>query len=141
MNVRNQIRLIVYRIHEKGLEVLLLKPKTSGENWILLNGNISENPLIIKSMNPSIIEIEGLDGKDIRTIAIEADWHELPRVRQLILQDLQVVKDVIKAKLPYDEDSAYIAFKEAFKKMLPQEYAMLKELKEILLDRNTIKNI
>lgn len=141
MTVRNQIRLIVYRIHEKGLEVLLLKPNSTEGNWILLNGDLSNDQIMMTTINSSIIELEGSDAKEIRTIAIEADWHELPRVRQLIKQDIILVKDVLKNKIPVVEDSAYVAFKEAFKKMLPQEYAMLKELKDILLDRNSVKNI
>jgi hypothetical protein len=123
MTVRNTLRLIVYRIHEKGLEVLLSKTQGSDAYWILLNKKENLEQWAGKSMSHSLIELNGPDGKEIQAIAIEADWHELPKVRELL------------------EDSGYVAVKEAFKKMLPQEYAFLKELKEILLDRNTVKNI
>lgn len=141
MTVRNTIRLIVYRIHEKGLEVLLSKTQGSDAYWILLNKKENLEQWAGKSMAQSLIELNGPDGKEIQAIAIEADWHELPKVRELLMKDIDFVKDTLKSKFPELEDSGYVAVKEAFKKMLPQEYAFLKELKEILLDRNTVKNI
>jgi predicted NUDIX family NTP pyrophosphohydrolase len=140
MTVRNTIRLIVYRIHEKGLEVLLTKTQGSETYWILLNEKYHlENTG--KALYKPFIELNGPEGKEVMAIAIEADWHELPRVRQLLKNDIHLVKDTLKSKFPELEDSAYVAVKEAFKKMLPQEYAILKELKDILLDRNTVNNI
>jgi hypothetical protein len=137
MTVRNTIRLIVYRIHEKGLEVLLTKTEGTDANWILLNAKHGLEQLGNKPMLKSYIELNGPDGKEVNAIAIEADWHELPRVRELIAKDI----DFVKNNFPEIEGSAYVVVKEAFKKMLPHEYAFLKELKEILLDRNTVKNI
>jgi predicted NUDIX family NTP pyrophosphohydrolase len=141
MTVRNTIRLVVYRIHEKGLEVLLTKTEGTDANWILMNAKYNLEQLAGKSLNGPFIELNGPEGTDVKAIAIEADWHELPRVRELLMKDLHFVKDTLKHKLPEMENSAYVAVKEAFKKMLPQEYAFLKELKDILLDRNTVKNI
>ncbi len=141
MTVRNQFRLIVYRIHEKGLEVLLSKPQEREECWALCNAHIAKTALDQMIHDTSIIELDQVEGSPLNAIAIEADWHELPRVRQMIKQDLVLVTDVLKSKIPALEDSAYVAVKEAFKKLMPDEYALLKELKEILLDRNTVKNI
>ncbi len=140
MTVRNTIRLIVYRIHEKGLEVLLTKTGGSESCWMLLNEHYNLDFLHNKNQNP-FIELNGPDGKEVAAIAIEADWHDLPGVRQLLIKDIHFVADALKYKLPEMEESAYVAVKEAFKKMLPQEYAFLKELKDILLDRNTVRNI
>ena len=141
MTVRNTIRLIVYRIHEKGLEVLLDKTQGSDAYWILLNKKENLEQWAGKSMNKPFIELNGPDGIEIQAIAIEADWHELPKVRELLMKDLDFVKDTLISKFPEMEESAYVAVKEAIKKMLPHEYSFLKELKEILLDRNTVKNI
>jgi hypothetical protein len=138
MTVRNTIRLIVYRIHEKGLEVLLTKTGGSESCWRLLNEHYNLEFLQKKNQGP-FIELTGPDGSE--AIAIEADWHDLPGVRQLLIKDLHFMADALKHKLPEIEESAYVAVKEALKKMLPQEYAVLKELKEIILDRNTIRNI
>ena len=141
MTVRNQFRLIVYRIHEKGLEVLLTKPNEREECWALFNAHIAKTSLDEMIVDKAVIELEQVDGSAVNAIAIEADWHELPRVRQMIKQDLVLVTDVLKSKLPVLEDSAYVAVKEAFKKIMPDEYALLKELKEIVLVRNAVKNM
>ena len=47
----------------------------------------------------------------------------------------------IMEKIREMEKGSFFAFKEALKKVLPHQYAFLKELKEILSDRNSTKNI
>jgi hypothetical protein len=39
------------------------------------------------------------------------------------------------------EKGSFVAIKEAFKKVLPNEYKILHELKDIVLHRNMIKNM
>ncbi|MBK8280947.1 MAG: hypothetical protein IPK94_12740 [Saprospiraceae bacterium] len=73
----------------------------------------------------------------IKNLAIEADWHDMPSIRGLIKHDLKMVE----GKIQELEHGTYVAAKEAFKKVLPHEYAVIKELKDILFDRNLIKNI
>lgn len=141
MTVRNTIRLIVYRVHEKGLEILLDKTQGSDAYWILLDKKENLEAWAGKAIANPVILLSGPDGNEIQAIAIEADWHELPKVREMLMKDLDFVKDTLMSRFPELEESAYVAIKEAFKKMLPQEYAFLKELKDILLDRNTVKNI
>ncbi|MDQ3141691.1 MAG: hypothetical protein M3Q56_05530 [Bacteroidota bacterium] len=142
MTVRNKIRLIVYRIHEKGLEVLLLKPEINTKTWGLIHSPISLDQMD-SHLHRQIIEFLSEDGEggEMQTIAIEGDWHDIPRIRSLIKQDLYIVKEKVKHLLPGIEEGAYVAVKEAFKKLLPHEYAALKELKEIILDRNMVRNI
>ncbi len=38
-----------------------------------------------------------------------------------------------------EEEGNYVAMKEAIKKVLPHQYAILKELKDVLMERNTTK--
>lgn len=141
MTVLDQVRFVIYRFHEKGLEVLLinnkmeqdpevwkipaasLKKEFNSESFILLDEHVAE------------------DGRSIKTIAIEADWHEIPSIRGMIKHDVNRVKSKIKRVLPDLEHGSYFVAKEAFKKVLPNEYKTLKELKDILLDRNTLMNI
>lgn len=143
MTVRNQIRIIVYRMHEKGLEVLLLKnpSKETGQDSFLQGEIHLEQLDHSKLQNYIEFETEDAQGQQLKTIAIEADWHDIPKIRTLIKHDVNLVKDKIKTLLPELEYGAYIAFKEAFKKTLPHEYNALKELKQIILDRNLIRNI
>jgi hypothetical protein len=84
-----------------------------------------------------MIELEESQIDKIKNLAIEADWHDMPSIRGLIKHDLKVVEE----KIQQLEHGSYIAAKEAFKKVLPHEYALLKELKDILFDRNLTQNI
>ena len=72
---------------------------------------------------------------------IEGDWHDIPSIRGMIKHDLKRVKSKVKEVLPDVEKGMYFNVKEAFKKVMPHEYAALKELKDILIDRNAVKNI
>lgn len=140
MTVRNQIRFIVYRIHEKGLEVLLSKPTDREEFWAFYQAQVSDH-LTQEEGQVKFIELDAHLESGTSAIAIEADWHELPKVRNLLKSDINYMTEALSAKLPEFEKGAYVAVKEAFKKLMPQEYEMLKELKEIILDRNAVKNI
>lgn len=137
MTVRNKIRFFVYRMHEKGLEILSTRESVSFQ---LLHLNALE---VSRMDHLAMIEFQSYDADGVETtnLAIEADWHEIPRVRTLIRKDIQMVKDSLAHWIPEMTDCAYVSAKEAFKKALPQEYSALKELKDILLDRNLVKNI
>ncbi|NOT37952.1 MAG: hypothetical protein HOP11_11290 [Saprospiraceae bacterium] len=89
------------------------------------------------------IEINSVDdnGQKIKTLAIEGDWHDIPKIRTLIKNDLYIVKEKVKDVVPEITQGSYIAIKDAFKKVLPNEYSILKELKDIIKDRNMIRNI
>ena len=80
-------------------------------------------------------------GRTIKTLAIEGDWHDIPSIRGMLKHDVKLVKAIVKENLPGSEKGAYLAVKEAFKKVLPHEYKALKELKEVLFDRNSVTNI
>jgi len=120
MSVFDKARVVLYRVHEKGLEILLVSHdmKNDPDIW-----------KIPTSKNP------------IPTFAIEADWHDIPSVRGLIKHDAKLIKSKIKEVLPQVENGAYFTIKEAFKKVMPEEYKALKELKDIILDRNMSMNI
>ena len=58
----------------------------------------------------------------------------------------QLVADAVEQRQPQllvgdFEKGTYVAVKEAFKRVLPQQYAFLKELKEIIADKNQAKSI
>ncbi len=141
MTFRNQIRLIVYRIHEKGLEVLLMNKHIQENTFHILRGpDLSDLKL---DSNFSTIEFDSQDesGLQTKTIAVEGDWHDIPRIRSLIKNDLYIVKEKVKVVVPELTEGSFIAIKDAFKKVLPNEYSILKELKDIVLDRNVVRNI
>jgi len=140
MSVLDPVRIVLYRMHEKGLEILLVSHDMQNDPdiWKIPATAITE-------LNDSnFIELEfqkDEEGKLFKTIAIEADWHDIPSLRGLIKHDAKLIKAKIKEVLPQVEKGAYFTIKEAFKKVLPAEYKALKELKDILLDRNISLNI
>jgi len=143
MSVLDQIRVVFYRVHEKGLEVMLINPKLGSDPqaWKLPEGVSSEE---IRSIDQSVIKLDSIyneDGSKIKTYAVEADWHEIPSVRGIIKHDVNRVKNKIKKVLPELEEATYFQVKEAFKKVLPDEYAALKELKDVIRDKNSVTYI
>ncbi len=137
MSVRNHARLIVYRINKKGLEIFLVNGED--KNWevpyTLLNDELAKDRLI--ELEP----IKGNDGKMTQVLAFEGDWHDIPSIRSVIKADVRIVKDQIKQRFPEIEKGTFFAIKEAFKKVLPHEYAYLKELKDIMIEKNQAKYI
>lgn len=145
MSVLDIARVMIYRVHEKGMEIFLLKNELDSdpEVWKLpkgMEGNLSDK---MAGMGKDTIDIESTDitGKSIRTLAIEGDWHDIPSIRGMLKHDIKLAKKIVKEHLPESEKGTYFAFKECFKKMLPHEYEAIKELKDIITDRNTIKNM
>lgn len=144
MSVLDLARVIIYRFHEKGLEIFLIN------NVMELDSDIWKIPqgLTQQLMNEGgqnkfidLDETEDENGRTIKTLAIEGDWHDIPSIRGMLKHDVKLVKSIVKENLPGSEKGAYFAVKEAFKKVLPQEYKALKELREILFDRNSVTNI
>ncbi len=144
MSVLDVARVIIYRFHEKGLEIFLINNdmKEDEEVWNLPQGFAEK--LKNSGCFKNIISLdEENDGNSdyIKTLAIEGDWHDIPSIRGMLKHDIKLVKSIVKEKLPGSEKGAFFAIKEAFKKVLPQEYEALKELKDILFDKNSVTNI
>lgn len=146
MSVKNLAKVIVYRMAEKGLEILLIKDEgdPNGPKWSLPNGFVEPDKI-----EEDYIPLDDLETPDTisepseshRTVAFEKDEHDLPSFRSLLLNDVLYVKQRLKDYLIEYDEATYVSIKEAVKKVLPEEYAKLKELKDILADRNSVKNI
>ncbi len=143
MSVLDQVRLVIYRVNKKGLEIFLVS--NGEEEWSIPKGKLSSNksqPYWTQEDNCIHLDpVECSDGQKRGAVAIEGDWHEIPSIRGIIKQDVKIVKSQIKQRIPELEQGTYFAVKEAVKKVLPEEYKALKELKEILIDRNQAKYI
>lgn len=144
MSVFDIVRIVIYRVHEKGLEVFLMNEddlSTDPDVWQLPSGRLEHQ---IKDQIKNLIELDSSteeNGVRVKNIAVEADWHEIPSVRGLVKHDVKLVKSKIKQAIPNMEKGTYFVVKDAFKKVLPNEYQALKELKDIVLDRNALTNI
>ena len=140
MGVLDGVRIILYRCHEKGLEILLVNNDIAKDAGVWRLPNVSNiDPQTSKYI--VLDDIVDADGNSIKAMAIEADWHDIPSIRGMIKYDVKLVKTKIKTVLPELEKSTYFTIKDAFKRVMPQEYAALKELKDIILDRNIATNI
>ncbi|GLR15836.1 hypothetical protein [Portibacter lacus] len=144
MSTLDQVRFIIYRCHEKGLEIFLVNSNLENDPDVW---NIPQGDLISQKLNVDpehIIELDPFEdefGNVSRAYAIEGDWHDIPSIRGMIKHDIKLVKSKVKEILPDSEKGTYFAMKEAFKKVLPVEYAALKELKDIIVDRNMLRNL
>jgi hypothetical protein len=139
-------RILIYRIHETGLEIFLINNdiESDPDVWRLPEGvhsNIQDKVGSLGKETIDLDEVTSIDGTKVKTLAIEGDWHDIPSIRGMIKYDMKLAKQILKKKLPGSEKGAFVAAKECFKKVLPDEYQAIKELKDILLDRNTVKNI
>jgi hypothetical protein len=144
MNVFDSIRVIVYRFHEKGLEIFLVNTGLEEENWRIPFEEIAKYPMHELKVGDRFISLEtdqNPDGTTSITCAIEGDWHDIPSIRKLLKEDIKLVTSKIDKVVPELEKGTYFAIKEAFKKVMPNEYKALHELKDILLHRNMLKNL
>ncbi len=142
MSILDVARLVVYRFHEKGLEIFLVNSDLQNDPDIWKLPNCDTLKLEDKLEDEDFIEID-IEGQSParRIIAVEGDWHNMPSIRGLVKHDVKMVKNMVKEALPGIDKGAFFAFKEVVKKTMPSEYKALKELKEVLVDRNSIKNI
>lgn len=138
MRVFDQIRLVVYRCHETGLEIFLVNTDFD-DTWRIPFEKIAKYDK--DELQKHVIDlgaVEGEDGTMVQTYAIEGDYHDIPSIRKLVKGDI----DLVTSKVKYIMDKgAFFAIKETFKKVLPNEYNALHELKEILSARNLLSNI
>jgi hypothetical protein len=144
--------IIIYRVREQGLEVFLLPPGTplSPEDvqvspLLHTNDTQSCERLLDTAASIALDPVKGVDGIARQAIAIEADWHEIPSLRALMYEDYRVAKEKAKQHLlsiiPDTSKGAYVAVKEAFKRVMPEQYAFLKELKDIVTEKNQTKYV
>jgi NDP-sugar pyrophosphorylase family protein len=147
MKVLDKIRLVVYRVHEKGLEVFLVGPDDNvneelfsipeGENAQSFMESVDKSGLKLIQLEP----VADQDGSKVSAFAIEGDWHDIPSIKALLQRDVDLVKTRLAELMPSTDSGAFVVVKDAFKRVLPYEYSMLKELKEILTEKNVIQNI
>lgn len=146
MSVLDVVRLMIYRVHEQGLEIFLINNEMESDPsvWKLPSGANAELASKLSTIGKDSIDIDQTNsttGELRRTIAIEGDWHDIPSIRGMVKHDIKLAKKIMKEHLPGSEKGGYFAVKEAFKKVMPHEYEAMKELVDIIKDRNTAKNI
>ncbi len=141
MGLSEKVHLIIYRIREKGLEVFLVNQEALEERWEIPAGQNPGDNHAVAFSDDKLIEldpVENGEGAVEKAYAVEGDWHDIPSLKQMLFEDAQFVKERMNDAL---NNGTYIAVKEAFKRVLPHQYQFLKELKDIITDRNSVKDI
>ena len=133
-DIIKKAHLIIYRIRQRGLEVFLVNHDLEGDDWHLPQAPISQ-------VNSTSIELDPVekDGEQFRAIAVEGDWHDIPSLKGLVKQDIKFVADKVFDEL--EKHGSYFVVKDAFKKIMPQQYAFLSELKEIISEKNSVQDL
>jgi predicted NUDIX family NTP pyrophosphohydrolase len=140
MNLSKKASLIIYRFKEKGLEVFLVNDDEKGEKWGLPEGPSDEDkttPLITEDRMIELDPVEQDGGEIEGAWAVEGDWHEIPSLKNMLFEDARQLKEKIKEM----EKGTFFVVKEAVKKVLPHQYKFIKELKDILVDRNSTRDL
>jgi len=141
MSLNKRINLIIYRFRERGLEVFLINDEQEGK-WDI---PASENPEAEREQRVSLsrdemIEldpIEQADGNKEEAYAVEGEWHDIPSLKGMLYEDAMQLKDRIQNM----EKGAFVTIKDAVKRVLPHQYKFLKELKDVLTDRNSVRDL
>jgi hypothetical protein len=145
VQANEQVDVIIYRVRDSGLEVFLVnQDQNNPENGQLSAPFAGENaPNRLSANCIELDPVTAANGESRKAIAVEADWHEIPSLRALMYEDYRVAKEKaklhLKNLLPDIEKGTYVAVKEAFRRVLPEQYAFLKELKDIIADKNQTK--
>ncbi len=127
MGLRKKARLIIYRFRERGLEVFLTQ---QSDEWGLPGGEL-------KMGNPDHISLEPAADRE-EAIAVEGDWHEIPSLKQMLYEDAGEIKERLKEL----ESGTFLTIRDALKNRLsPGQIQFLRELVEVVTDRNSVRDI
>lgn len=136
MLLRDKLHLIIYRVREKGLEIFVREGEDHGYELPEAASELEA----FEGDTSKIISLDSIDDDTVSTrgVAIEGDYHDIPSLKGLLLDDARAIRNQLR-DLPTKEDGSFVAVKEIAKRLLPEQYRMLKELREILVDRNSTK--
>lgn len=137
MSMFEKALLVIYRLKEKGLEIFLVD---GGESWEL--PRVDELSVAGKDMT-RFIELDpgtpDAQGHSQKAVAFEGDWKDIPSLKHLLIEDVNQIKDHLKEYAPEMEKGTFFALSEALNKVTPGCNDFIRELKEIIRDRNSVK--
>ncbi len=139
MSLAKKVNLIIYRFRERGLEIFLVNAPDT-EEWAIPQ-NQTEAPNSLIGDADRFIELDPIhaeNGAKEEAFAVEGEWHDIPSLKSMLYEDAVQLKDKLQNEM---NQGTFVVFKEAFKKVMPHQYAFLKELKDILTDRNSVKDL
>lgn len=138
MSLSKKVNLIIYRFREKGLEIFLMNK--DDEQFEIPAGAAKAEPKDNLAEEDRLIELDPIrqeNGETEEAWAVEGEYHDIPSLKKMLYEDARYVKD----QLASMESGSFLTLKEAFKKVMPHQYEFLKELKDVLTDRHSIKDL
>jgi len=137
MHLIRKIHLIFYRFRERGLEIFLLEEKEADALALPREERISGLPSHFMEQ-ATLISREPADaaGKS-ETWAMEVDGEEVPSLKALLYEDARQLSEILVS----GEEGTFLRVKDALKRVMPQQYRWIKELKDILLDRHSVRDL
>ncbi len=146
--------LLMYRYGKEGLEVLLINEKGE-ETWSIPNGKINEAESSFTAAQREFIQGTGIEPEGEEFIALDCVECEDGKIKAWAFEEDNGVSDlplrhILKTESPLRlrrkhkllmEKGAWFCTKEAIKKVFPSEVELIKELLEILSDRNQAKYV
>ena len=132
-----KISLIIYRFRERGLEIFLTNDAENEEGWRLPEEELSRDATDKMTQMIELNPVQQEDGATAEAYAVEGDWHDIPSLKGMLYEDALQMKE----KLKIIDRGAFVVVKEAVKRVLPHQYQFLKELKDILIDRHSVKDL
>lgn len=140
MKILDKARIIVYRMHEKGIEIFMVNTGLAADEdawrFPLAKTELPEHKELIE-LDP----VKNEAGQTCNAVAMEGDWHDIPSIRNIIKHDVHNITHKIKEVGSELEQGKFVILKDAFKRVLPEEYQMLKELKDVLIEKNVVTNM
>lgn len=129
LGIRKKASLIIYRFRERGLEVFLTK---QSDAWGLPGGELDAQS------SQDLIELE--PGEDrTEAVAVEGDWHEIPSLKQMLYRESTELADKVMEDL---DKGTFLTIKDALKEHLaPSQVQFLRELRDVITDRNSVRDI
>ena len=143
MSVLDLARIMIYRMHEKGLEIFLIKPDLNEDPdvWKLPQGIQHNKFSELPNETIDLETVRDAEGENHRFLAIQGDWHDIPSIRGIVKHDIKRAKRKIEKALPGLDNGIFISVKDTVHKLLPHDNQAVFELEEIIRHRNMIKNI
>jgi len=145
--------LLMYRYGKQGLEIFLVNeqasPSTEKECWCIPNGkvNIDENTFQVAQrefaretgIEPDIEEFIDLDCVECQDGKVKAYAFEKSSVADLPFNKILITESPLRLRRKHKmlvEKGTWFCTKEAIKKVFPSEVELIKELRDVLADRN-----
>jgi len=128
LSIRKKASLIIYRFQERGLEVFLTK---QSEEWGLPDGDVNF------ASDQEMIKLEPGEDREV-AVAVEGDWHEIPSLKEMLFRESAELAEKIKDI----EQGSFVSIKDALKAHLsPSKVQFLRELRDVITDRNSVRDI